>query len=286
MRNSAEVLNDDRSWTTGLERTRAHGFGAADFHKGAEPRRRHARSVGSKSAQLGSIMMLTDPIAAKPATAPVPDGLPKERRRWAVAAIFTALAMASLDTAIANIALPAIAGDPHVGPADVIWMVNVYQIALVATFCHSALSAKLSVISASIWVASCCSLWHRSASPWRDRCLVIAANFVSIERTIQLSARITLPQNRARAIVVGPSTNDSATESAVACLFYWSFEYAGQPRFQSGSFNLHDHGLQPLGPDQSHIDVALRERLAPSPTCQLRQGGFHESGMRPFRRQE
>src|SRR6266851_3442227 len=41
--------------------------------------------------------------------------------------------MASLDTAIANIALPAIAADLHVGPADVIWLVNVYQIALVAT---------------------------------------------------------------------------------------------------------------------------------------------------------
>lgn len=61
------------------------------------------------------------------------DGLPAERRRWAVAAIFTALALASLDTAIANIALPVIAADLHVGPADVIWVVNVYQIALVAT---------------------------------------------------------------------------------------------------------------------------------------------------------
>src|ERR1700682_4633685 len=61
------------------------------------------------------------------------DGLPAERRGWAAAAIFTALAMASLDTAIANIALPAIAADLHVGPADVIWVVNVYQIALVAT---------------------------------------------------------------------------------------------------------------------------------------------------------
>ena len=61
------------------------------------------------------------------------DGLPAERRRWAVAAIFTALAVASLDTAIANIALPAIASDLHVSPADVIWVVNVYQIALVAT---------------------------------------------------------------------------------------------------------------------------------------------------------
>jgi DHA2 family multidrug resistance protein-like MFS transporter len=61
------------------------------------------------------------------------DGLTAYRRRWAAAAIFTALAMASLDTAIANIALPAIAADLHVSPADAIWVVNVYQIALVAT---------------------------------------------------------------------------------------------------------------------------------------------------------
>jgi MFS transporter, DHA2 family, multidrug resistance protein len=68
------------------------------------------------------------------ANAPVAiDGVPAQRRRWAAAAIFTALAMASLDTAIANIALPAIAADLHVGPSDVIWVVNVYQIALVAT---------------------------------------------------------------------------------------------------------------------------------------------------------
>jgi MFS transporter, DHA2 family, multidrug resistance protein len=61
------------------------------------------------------------------------DGLLAERRKWAAAAIFTALAMASLDTAIANIALPAIAADLHASPSDVIWVVNVYQIALVAT---------------------------------------------------------------------------------------------------------------------------------------------------------
>src|ERR1700754_1323668 len=66
------------------------------------------------------------------ATAPW-DGLPWERRRWAIAAIFTALAMASLDVAIANVALPAIATDLHVSPADAVWVVNVYQIALVAT---------------------------------------------------------------------------------------------------------------------------------------------------------
>jgi DHA2 family multidrug resistance protein-like MFS transporter len=75
--------------------------------------------------------MSTETISAnKPAAT---DGLPPERRKWAAAAIFTALAMASLDTAIANIALPTIAADLHVGAADVIWVVNVYQIALVAT---------------------------------------------------------------------------------------------------------------------------------------------------------
>jgi MFS transporter, DHA2 family, multidrug resistance protein len=77
--------------------------------------------------------MSTNKPPAKQASSPVMDGLPPERRRWAVAAIFTALAMASLDTAIANVALPAIASDLHVSPADVVWVVNVYQIALVAT---------------------------------------------------------------------------------------------------------------------------------------------------------
>jgi DHA2 family multidrug resistance protein-like MFS transporter len=77
--------------------------------------------------------MYVDKTPAKGPSSPVGDGLPAERRRWAVAAIFTALAMASLDTAIANIALPAIAADLHVSPAEVVWVVNVYQIALVAT---------------------------------------------------------------------------------------------------------------------------------------------------------
>ena len=63
---------------------------------------------------------------------PVTDGLPPERRRWALLAIFTALAMSALDVAIANVALPAIANDLHTTPADVIWVVNVYQIAMVA----------------------------------------------------------------------------------------------------------------------------------------------------------
>src|ERR1700755_1546210 len=62
-----------------------------------------------------------------------PDGLPPERGRGAILALFAAIAVASLDTAIANIALPAIAADLKVSPADVIWVVNTYQIAFVTT---------------------------------------------------------------------------------------------------------------------------------------------------------
>jgi MFS transporter, DHA2 family, multidrug resistance protein len=76
--------------------------------------------------------MLEKTTTAAPSP-PVTDGLPWEKRRWVVAAIFTALAMGSLDTAIANVALPAIAADLHVSPAEVVWVVNVYQIAVVAS---------------------------------------------------------------------------------------------------------------------------------------------------------
>jgi DHA2 family multidrug resistance protein-like MFS transporter len=41
--------------------------------------------------------------------------------------------MASLDTAIANTALPAIADQLHTTPAASVWIVNVYQLAMVAT---------------------------------------------------------------------------------------------------------------------------------------------------------
>src|ERR1700730_2658121 len=75
-----------------------------------------------------------DTLTAKPPTGAKPqDGLPPEQRRWAVAAIFAALAMGSLDTVIANIALPAMAADLHVSPAEIVWVINVYQIVIVAT---------------------------------------------------------------------------------------------------------------------------------------------------------
>ena len=52
--------------------------------------------------------------------------------RWAVATVIVAVGLASLDTSIANAALPTIAVDLHATPAASIWVVNSYQLALVA----------------------------------------------------------------------------------------------------------------------------------------------------------
>jgi DHA2 family multidrug resistance protein-like MFS transporter len=60
----------------------------------------------------------------------VADGLPAPARRRALTTLGIAIAMAVLDVAIANIALPTIARDMHVDPATSIWVVNAYQLAV------------------------------------------------------------------------------------------------------------------------------------------------------------
>ncbi|AWB23783.1 MFS transporter [Methylobacterium currus] len=64
---------------------------------------------------------------------PPREGLPPAQRRQAMAAVLAGVALATLDTAIANTALPTIAADLGVDPADSVWIVNAYQLAVVAT---------------------------------------------------------------------------------------------------------------------------------------------------------
>lgn len=61
------------------------------------------------------------------------DGLPEGPRAWAILALALGVGMSSLDTAIANTALPAMAQQLHATPADSVWIVNAYQLAMVAT---------------------------------------------------------------------------------------------------------------------------------------------------------
>src|SRR6201986_673536 len=58
------------------------------------------------------------------------DGLPTPQRYWAILTIALGIVMAVMDSAIANVALPTIAGDLHASPALSIWIVNGYQLAI------------------------------------------------------------------------------------------------------------------------------------------------------------
>ena len=58
------------------------------------------------------------------------DGLPIPRRYWSAAGIWLALAMAVLDGAIANVALPVIARELGASPAASVWMINAYQLTI------------------------------------------------------------------------------------------------------------------------------------------------------------
>jgi DHA2 family multidrug resistance protein-like MFS transporter len=58
------------------------------------------------------------------------DGLPLAARRRAVVTISIAVGISVLSTAIANIALPTMAQELHASPAESVWVVNAYQLAV------------------------------------------------------------------------------------------------------------------------------------------------------------
>ncbi|MCJ2038279.1 MFS transporter [Methylobacterium sp. J-059] len=68
-----------------------------------------------------------------PSSTPTHHGLPPAQRGRAMVAVLTGVALATLDTAIANTALPTIAADLGVDPGASVWIVNAYQLAVVAT---------------------------------------------------------------------------------------------------------------------------------------------------------
>lgn len=69
--------------------------------------------------------------AARPAVSPPSEGLSGFRRVAAVVSILTALVLVVLDGAVVNIALPTIADTLGVVPAESVWVVTGYQLALV-----------------------------------------------------------------------------------------------------------------------------------------------------------
>lgn len=68
-------------------------------------------------------------LPARPAVTQ-PDGVPMPQRMWAILTIGLGLTLAVLDGGIANVALPTIAREVNTSPANSIWVVNAYQLAV------------------------------------------------------------------------------------------------------------------------------------------------------------
>ncbi len=64
---------------------------------------------------------------------PIPDGLPPATRWIAMLAVAISIAMSVLVGSVANVALPTIARDLAATPAESIWVVNAYQLAVTVT---------------------------------------------------------------------------------------------------------------------------------------------------------
>ena len=62
-----------------------------------------------------------------------PDGLPVPRRYFAMLAIAIGITMAVLDGTVVNVALPSIARELGASPSAAVWIVNAYQLVIVAT---------------------------------------------------------------------------------------------------------------------------------------------------------
>ena len=73
-------------------------------------------------------MELPKPISATQ-TAPT-DGIPMPRRLGAILAVAFGVSLSVLDGSIANVALPTIGRELGISPADSIWIVNAYQLAI------------------------------------------------------------------------------------------------------------------------------------------------------------
>src|SRR5262249_19788816 len=100
---------------------------------GAAP---YSELTQSSVPSVPSTMLLSPAIrsqstASTDTTANEADGLPMPRRLFAIAAILGAGALVVLDGAIANVALPSIAQQLRASPADAVWVITAYQLAVV-----------------------------------------------------------------------------------------------------------------------------------------------------------
>lgn len=146
------------------------------------------------------------------------DGLPPTERLWAVMAVSIGVAMSSLDTAIANTALPAMASQLHATPANSVWIVNVYQLAMVATLLPFAALGEIlgyrRVYIFGLFLFTLASL--ACACAWSLPTLVIARLFQGIGASAVMGVNTALLRSIHPARMLGRGFGTNALVVAVA----------------------------------------------------------------------
>ena len=117
--------------------------------------------------------------ASSPSSPDEADGLPMPRRLLAALAILGALALVVIYGAIANVALPSIAVQLHATPANTIWIVTGYQLAVVMFLLPASAVGerygyrKVFAIGVSLFTAASALCALAPSLPW-----LVAARFV------------------------------------------------------------------------------------------------------------
>jgi DHA2 family multidrug resistance protein-like MFS transporter len=123
-------------------------------------------------------MVIGTETPSAPQSADPDSGLPEPRRKIAIASVLSAMALVVLDAAIANVALPAIAGSLHVTPAMSVLIITAYQTALViallpcAALGESAGYRRVFTIGVALFTAASLACALSPSLPW-----LIAARF-------------------------------------------------------------------------------------------------------------
>ena len=87
--------------------------------------------IGGESAFSAENLTSTPHTLHPASSAQLGSGLPLPRRRWAVAAVLSAMTLVVLDAGMANVALPTLARELKTSPAATVLVITAYQLALV-----------------------------------------------------------------------------------------------------------------------------------------------------------
>src|SRR5450830_862416 len=146
------------------------------------------------------------------------DGLPPGARLWAMLALAIGVGMASLDTAIANTALPAIASELNTTPAASVWIVNVYQLAMVATLLPFSALGEIAgyrrVFISGMLLFTLASL--ACALAWSLPSLVVARLFQGVGASAMMSVNTALLRSLYPKHLLGRAFGNNALVVAVA----------------------------------------------------------------------